>query len=108
MLKTYVEFQEPNYQDGAAESLIEMLLNAYIEFNGFDQEIIREDFGLFYTAMNGKTLHEMDQIVCTVCTLCRNHEKSSFVEGEKVGIRLKKNWKLCKNAAHRKSVRCTL
>ena len=38
--------------------------------------------------MNGKTLREMDQIIYPVCTLCRDHEKTGFQEGVKVGIRL--------------------
>ena len=31
---------------------------------------------------------EMDKIIYPVCTLCRDHERSGFVEGIKVGIRL--------------------
>ena len=89
-LKNHVEVQTPNYQDGDAESLLEMLFNVYTEFNGFDNEIIREDFNALYTAMNGKTLREMDQIIYPVCTLCRDHEKVGFLEGVKVGIRLSK------------------
>ena len=89
-LKNHVEVQTPNYQDGDAESLLEMLFNVYTEFNGFDNKIIREDFNALYTAMNGKTLREMDQIIYPVCTLCRDHEKVGFLEGVKVGIRLSK------------------
>ena len=81
-LKAYVESHTPNYQDGNAETLLEMLFNVYTEFNGFDNQIIREDFN------NGKTLREMDQIIYPVCTLCRDHEKTGFQEGVKVGIRL--------------------
>ena len=39
------------------------------EFNGFDNQIIREDFIDLYTAMNGKTLREMDQIICKRLTI---------------------------------------
>ena len=74
--------------DGDAETLLEMLFNVYTEFNGFDNQIIREDFNNLYAAMNGKTLREMDQIIYPVCTLCRDHEKTGFQEGVKVGIRL--------------------
>ena len=88
-LKTYVEAQTPNYQDGDAESLLEMLFNVYTEFNGFDNEIIREDFNALYATMNGKSLREMDQIIYPVCTLCRDHEKTGFIEGVKVGVRLR-------------------
>lgn len=87
-LKAYVESHMPNYQDGNAETLLEMLFNVYTEFNGFDNQIIREDFNNLYAAMNGKTLREMDQIIYPVCTLCRDHEKTGFQEGVKVGIRL--------------------
>ena len=87
-LKAYVAQQTPNYQDGDAESLLEMLFNVYTEFNGFDNEIIRDDFNKLYEVMNGKTLREMDQIIYHVCTLCRDHEKTGFQEGVKVGIRL--------------------
>ena len=36
-----------------------------------------------------KPLREMDKIIYPVCTLCRDHQRSGFVEGVKVGIRLK-------------------
>lgn len=88
VLKTYLDQETPNYQDGDAESLLEMLYNVYSEFNGFDNDLIRRDFDLLYESMNGKSLHEIDQIIYPVCSLCRNHEKTGFQEGVKVGIRL--------------------
>ena len=87
-LKAYVEATTPRSEDFTPESLLEMLFNVYTEFNGFDNQIIREDFNGLYTAMNGKTLREMDQIIYPVCILCRDHEKTGFQEGIKVGIRL--------------------
>ena len=86
-LKAYVEATIPR-ENLSPESLLEMLFNVYTEFNGFDNQIIREDFNDLYTAMNGKTLREMDQIIYPVCTRCRDHEKTGFQEGVKVGIRL--------------------
>ena len=86
-LKTYAEATISD-GDRSPESLLEMLFNVYTEFNGFDNQIIREDFNDLYIAMNGKTLREMDQIIYPVCTLCRDHEKAGFQEGIKVGIRL--------------------
>ena len=65
-LKAYVDAHTPNYQDGDAETLLEMLFNVYTEFNGFNNQIIREDFNNLYAAMNGKTLREMDQIIYPV------------------------------------------
>ena len=87
-LKVHLDQQTPNYQNGDAESLLEMLFNIYTEFNGFDNEIIRDDFNKLYEVMNGKTLREMDQIIYPVCTLCRDHQKTGFQEGVKVSIRL--------------------
>ena len=87
-LKAYVEATTPRSEDLSPESLLEMLFNIYTEFNGFDNQIVREDFNDLYTAMNGKTLGEMDQIIYPVCTLCRDHEKAGFQEGIIVGIRL--------------------
>ena len=87
-LLAHVEATIPREEDHSPESLLEMLFNVYTEFNGFDNQIIREDFNALYTAMNGKTLREMDQIIYPVCTLCRDHEKTGFQEGIKVGIRL--------------------
>ena len=85
-LKDYIACQKPSLQ--CDESLLEILFNVYTEFNGFDNDTIREDFNALYTAMNGKTLHEMDEILYPVCTLCRDHQKGAFQEGVKVGIRL--------------------
>lgn len=86
-LKNYIARTDPPYGDDA-ESLLELLFNAYTECNGFDNEVIRRDFNELYAAINGKTLREMDQIIYPVCTLCRDHEKTGFEEGVKVGIRL--------------------
>ena len=36
----------------------------------------------------------MDKLIDTVCTLCPKHERSGFVEGVKVGIRLVKELKI--------------
>lgn len=30
----------------------------------------------------------MDKLIDAVCTICRKHERSDFVEGVRVGIRL--------------------
>ena len=38
--------------------------------------------------MNGMELREMDRIIYPVCKLCREHERSGFVEGIKLGVLL--------------------
>ena len=88
MLKDHLAQQAPNYQDGDAESLLEMLYNVYSEFNGFDNDLIRQDFDTLYEFMNDKSLQEIDQVVYPVCALCCDHEKTGFEEGVKLDIRL--------------------
>lgn len=87
-LKSYVESQPSKSENGDAESLLELLFDAYVDFNGFDRETIRKGFHDLYAAMNGKTTQEIDEIIYPVCTLCWDHEKTGFQEGVKVGIRL--------------------
>ena len=86
-LKEYALSHKQNYGDG--ESVLTLLYEAYSEVNRMDDDQIKADFCALYQAMNGMTLREMDQVIYPVCTLCRDHEKAGFVEGLKVGIRLK-------------------
>ena len=86
-LQTHLANQQPNYPNNA-ESLLEVLFDAYNESSGFDNAAIKADFEELYRLMNGKLLKEIDEIIYAVCTLCRDHEKSAFIEGIKVGIYL--------------------
>ena len=49
---------------------------------------IRTDFNELYRQMNGMPLREMDNIIYPVCRLCRDHERTGFVEATRVGIHL--------------------
>ena len=49
---------------------------------------IKADFNELYRLMNGMELQEMDKIIYPVCKLCRDHERSGFTEGIKIGIML--------------------
>ena len=51
-----------------------------------DDDTIQKDFGELYQMMNGMTLTQMDAIMDLVCTLCRDHERTGFIEGIKEGI----------------------
>ena len=70
------------------ESLLAMLYECYENINGLDDKTIKADFDRLYQLMNGKTIREMDEIIYLVCTLCRDHQRSGFIEGIKVGIQL--------------------
>ena len=88
-LQTHLITLQPNYPDNA-ESILEVLFDAYNESNGFDNTAIKADFEELYRLMNGKPLKESDEIIFAVCTLCRDHEKAGFIEGVKVGMKLAK------------------
>lgn len=72
----------------ADESVLELLYDVYSESNAMYDDEIKADFNALYEAMNGMPLRDMDRIVYPVCTLCRDYQKSGFVEGIKIGMRL--------------------
>ena len=85
-LKAHIEQHPPSYGD--ADSVLAMLYECYNENNPYDNEQIRADFEVLYRRMNGMPLQEMDRVIYPVCTLCRDHERSGFIHGVQVGIRL--------------------
>ena len=86
-LRTHLANQQPSYPDNA-ESILEVLFDAYNESSGFDNAAIKADFEELYRLMNGSALKEIDEIICAVLTLCRDYEKVGFIGGVKVGISL--------------------
>lgn len=52
-----------------------------------DTEEIKAAFDELYQRMHGMSLQEMDRIVDAVCALCRDHQRSGFADGIKVGLR---------------------
>lgn len=85
-LKAYIDTRPLSFGDG--ESVLTMLYECHNENNPYDNEQIKEDFNELYRLMNGMELREMDRIICPVCRLCRDHERSGFIEGIKVGVLL--------------------
>ena len=85
-LKAYIQSKPPNYGDG--ESVLTMLYECHNESNPYDNEQIKADFNELYRLMNGMELREMDKIIYPVCRLCRDHERSGFIEGIKIGVLL--------------------
>ena len=87
MPSTPLATQQPNYPDNA-ESILEVLFDAYNASSDFDNAANKSDFEELYRLMNEKSLKEIFEIIYAVCTLCRDHEKAEFIEGAKVGIHL--------------------
>ena len=86
-LQAKIATLQPNYP-AHAESIQEVLFDAYNESSGIDNAALKSDFEELYRLMNGKPLKEIDELIYTVCALCRDHEKAGFIEGGKVGMRL--------------------
>ena len=86
VLNQYISENQPNFGDG--ESVLTMLYEAYSECNRLDDSQIKANFNELYRLMNGMELRDMDRIIYPVCKLCRDHERSGFIEGIKIGIRL--------------------
>ena len=87
-LKRIVTDHQPNFGDG--DSVLTMLYEAYSECNRLDDAQIKDDFHELYQLMNGMDLREMDRIIYPVCKLCRDHERSGFVNGIIIGAMLNK------------------
>ena len=85
-LKDHVFALQPDFGD--VVSVLMLLYEAYNELQGFDDGQIKADFNELYRLMNGMELREMDRIIYPVCTLCRDHERSGFIHGVQIGIRL--------------------
>ena len=86
ILKAHIMQEQPDFDAG--ESVLTLLYEAYSEVNRMDDAQIKADFNELYRLMNGMELREMDKIIYPVCTLCRDHERSGFIEGIKIGFLL--------------------
>lgn len=86
ILHDYILAKQPNLGDG--DSVLTMLYECYSDSNMMDDGRIKTDFNELYHAMNGMSLREMDKIIYPVCMLCRDHQRSGFVEGVRIGVRL--------------------
>ena len=86
VLKKHISRNAPNLGDG--DSVLSLLYEAYSENNRLDVAQTKSDFEELYRQMNGMDLREMDRIIYPVCSLCRDHERTGFVEGIKLGFLL--------------------
>lgn len=85
-LRSYIASNPPDLGDG--DSVLSLLYEAHSESNTMYGDEIKAAFHTLYEAMNGLTLQDMDQILYPVCTLCRSHQKSGFIEGVRIGVQL--------------------
>ena len=85
-LENHVASHKLNLGDG--ESVLSLLYEAYSDNNRMYNDQIKADFAELYPLLNGMPLREMDWLINPVCALCREHERTGFIHGVQVGIRL--------------------
>ena len=86
VLNQYISENQPNFGDGS--SVLTMLYEAYSDYNRLDDERVTKGFEELYRQMNGMALPDMDKIIYPVCKLSRDHERSGFIEGIRIGLML--------------------
>lgn len=89
LLKQYVNDNRCSFGQTTADTVLEALFAVYSECNCMDTVEIKSAFTKLYEKMHGMPLVEMDRIIDVVCTLCYAHQRSGFIAGVKIGIRLK-------------------
>ena len=87
ILKANIAAHPPQYGDGT--SVLTMLYEAYSQSNQMEDAQLKQDFEALYLQMNGLSLQEMDRILDPVCSLCRSHQRTGFIEGVRIGVKLK-------------------
>ena len=87
ILKANIAAHPPQYGDGT--SVLTMLYETYSQSNQMDDAQLKQDFENLYQQMNSMPLQEMDRILDPVCSLCRSHQRTGFIDGVKIGVRLK-------------------
>ena len=85
-LKACITISPPDLDNG--DSVLGTLYEAYSESSAMYDDEIKADFHALYETIHGMPLREMDKIVYPVCTLCRDHQKSGFIEGVRIGFLL--------------------
>lgn len=88
-LERYVNDHKDSFKHATANTVLEALFGVYSECNCMDTDEIKTAFAVLYERMHGMPLAEMDRIIDVVCTLCYAHQRSGFIAGVKIGIRLK-------------------
>lgn len=88
LLKQYLDNYLPDYGDEDANSALTMLYTYFRENNKFEDAEIKEGFHDLYSQLEMLSLKEIDKIIYIVCDLCIGYERTSFIEGVKLGYLL--------------------
>jgi len=74
VLNEHIANEQSEHSTHDAKSLLGMLYDVYTNYNGIEDDAIRNGFDCLYAAINDKSLQEIDRIIDPICTLCRDHQ----------------------------------
>ena len=92
-LTQQMESNPPNWGEG--DDLLSMLFECYVEYNRLDTAEVNECFKQLDELLCALSPFEAEMVIDTACDLCRKHEKSAFIIGVQLGIRLAQEARIC-------------
>lgn len=87
-LQECITQHNPNFGEGNARSVLEMLHIAYRRFNHFESPESKAGYTELYSKLSSLPLQSTDQVVDIVSSLCHSYERDGFTEGLKLGVRM--------------------
>ena len=77
-----------DFEDCDADSVLDLLYNAYVNAQGADPDEIKAKFATIEDCLAGISLEMNNLIFATVCDLCLAFEKKGFMDGIRLGSHL--------------------
>lgn len=87
-IKAYLAEREPNYGYYEAHSLLELLWCSYAQGNPVENEKIKMLFDELEPLFATLAMEDTDTLFSKISDICMEYERSSFLEGIHVGVRL--------------------
>ena len=87
-LYAYIKATPLTFDDGDADSVLELLYNAYVNTQGSDPEEIKAKFATIEECLCEVSLDMNNYVFAAVCDLCMAFEKKGFMDGITLGSHL--------------------
>lgn len=87
-LYSYIKATPLTFDDGDADSVLELLYNAYVNTQGSDPEEIKAIFASIEECLSEVSLDMNNYVFAAVCDLCMAFEKKGFIDGITLGSHL--------------------
>ena len=87
-LYNYIKSTPLTFDDGDADSVLELLYNAYVNTQGYDPDEVKAKFDNIEECLSEVSLDMNNYIFAAVCDLCMAFEKKGFMDGIKLGSHL--------------------